>query len=336
MKKDFVLFFALTVLFIFSVILSFCVGKYPIAPKDLITILLSYFSQSDQGELHQAAVILLHVRIPRLLAAVLVGAALSTAGLCFQGIFQNPMVSPDVLGASSGAAFGAAFGILLGWTYGETTAFSFFLGLLSIFLVMNCSRLMSSNPLLGLVLCGIMISSLFSSATSFVKLAADPNDTLPAITYWLMGSLASVTKRDVIFAFIPVTIGLIPIILLRWRLNLLTLGEEEARSLGINTKRLRAVIIVCATLLTAASVSVSGMIGWIGLVIPHFVRMLAGCDYRRLVFASVLLGASYLLLVDTAARTMTSSEIPLGILTAFFGAPFFIYLMIRENSSHAS
>lgn len=335
-RKCFILFLSLGVLLILSLLLAICTGKYAISPGELVQIIGNRVAGSTDGPLHQAAVILFHVRFPRIAAALLIGAALSTAGLCFQGVFQNPMVSPDVLGASSGAAFGAALGILLNWSYTTTTILSFGLGLLSIFLVMVCARLMGEHPLLGLVLCGIMVSSIFSSATSLVKLAADPNDTLPAITYWLMGSLASVSKKDVVFVLVPVLIGLIPIVLLRWRMNVLTLGDEEAQALGTDARKLRSVIILCATLLTAACVSISGMIGWIGLVIPHFVRMLAGFDYRRLVFASILLGGSYLLLVDTAARTLTSSEIPLGILTSFFGAPFFIFLMIRENKNHAS
>lgn len=176
-----------------------------------------------------------------------------------------------------------------------------------------------------------MIGSLFSSGISFVKLAADPDDTLPAITYWLMGSLASITMKDVKFAAIPILIGFVPILLLSWKMNILTLGEEEARAIGVNTGRIRLFITIGATLITAASVSISGMIGWVGLVIPHFVRMMIGCDYRKALPASMLLGASFLMVVDNFARTLASSEVPLGILTSFVGAPFFLYLMIREG-----
>ena len=186
-----------------------------------------------------------------------------------------------------------------------------------------------------MVLAGMMISSLFTAGTSFIKLVADTDNQLPAITYWLMGSLTSVRAQDVRFAALPILIGLIPLLLLRWRINLLTLSDAEARSLGVDTRRLRLVVIVCATLMTAASVAISGMIGWVGLVIPHFCRILFGYDYRRLLPGCVMLGASFLMVVDTLARTLTTSEIPLGILTSFVGAPVFLYLILKGGTDRA-
>ena len=186
-----------------------------------------------------------------------------------------------------------------------------------------------------MVLAGMMISSLFTAGTSFIKLVADTDNQLPAITYWLMGSLTSVRAQDVRFAALPILIGLIPLLLLRWRINLLTLSDAEARSMGVDTRRLRPVVIVCATLMTAASVAISGMIGWVGLVIPHFCRILFGYDYRRLLPGCVMLGASFLMLVDTLARTLTTSEIPLGILTSFVGAPVFLYLILKGGADRA-
>ena len=320
-----------TIIFVVCFIVSFTLGQYPVSITELIQILLSRIWDIPVTWSHQAEIVVLNVRLPRVIAASLIGASLSSAGLCYQGMFQNPMVSPDVLGASAGAGFGAALGILLGWSYGFITTGSFFFGILAVILVQFVARLTRHSTILGLVLGGIMISSLFSSGISFIKLVADPNNTLPAITYWLMGSLASVDMTDVQFACIPMAIGFIPIILFRWKLNILTLGEEEAKSLGVNPTVVRFFLVFGATLVTAASVSISGMIGWIGLVIPHFVRMIVGCDYRISLWVSMLLGGSFLIIVDNCSRLLTTSEIPLGILTSFIGAPFFLYLMIREG-----
>ena len=260
-------------------------------------------------------------------AAALVGAALAVSGAAYQGMFRNPMVSPDILGASTGAGFGAAVAILLGAGYFGISAAAFCCGLLAVAAAWLVSRLSKADQAVSLILAGMMISSLFSAGTSFVKLVADTQQQLPAITYWLMGSLSSIKDKDVVFLAIPVALGMIPLFFLRWRMNLLTVGEEEAQSMGVNTRRLRGAVIVCATLLTSASVAVSGMIGWVGLVIPHFCRMLFGYDYRRLIPAGALFGAAFLLAVDDIARLVTTGELPLGILTAFVGAPLFLYLI---------
>lgn len=310
---------------------SFLLGRYAVTPGELVDVfLLKLFGvQTEVSSSAQAAV--WGVRLPRVIAAAAVGASLSMAGLCYQGLFRNPMVSPDVLGASAGAGFGAALGILLGFSYWATSAFAFGCGVAAVALVWAVAAQVRQSPIVGLVLGGIMVSSLFSSGTSFIKLVADPNDTLPEITYWLMGSLSSIRLSEIGAALLPMAAGTVVLFALRWRLNLLTLSEEEAQSLGVNTRLLRAVVVLCATLMTAACVSVSGMIGWVGLVIPHFVRMIAGYDYRVTLPASLLLGASFMVAVDDLSRTLTTSEIPLGILTAFVGAPFFLYLMIREG-----
>ena len=238
------------------------------------------------------------------------------------------MVAPDILGASTGAGFGAALAILLGAGYFGISLTAFCFGLLAVAAAYLVSCLSRTNQTVALILAGMMISSLFSAATSYVKLVADTQQQLPAITYWLMGSLSSIRPRDVLFLVLPVALGLVPLLVLRWRMNLLTLGDEEARSMGVNTRLLRLAVIVCATLLTAASVAVSGMIGWIGLVIPHFCRMLFGYDYRRLLPAAALFGAAFLVVVDDIARLAYTGELPLGILTAFVGAPIFLYLLL--------
>lgn len=307
---------------------SLLLGRYALSPGQLLHMLWTKVTGGAADWPLSDDKVVFAVRLPRVAAAALVGAALAVSGAAYQGMFRNPMVSPDILGASAGAGFGAAVAILLGAGYFGISAAAFCCGLLAVAAAWLVSRLSRTNQTVALILAGMMISSLFSAGTSFVKLVADTQQQLPAITYWLMGSLSSVKDTDVLFLSIPVTLGMVPLLALRWRMNLLTLGEEEAQSMGVNTRRLRGTVIVCATLLTSASVAVSGMIGWVGLVIPHFCRMLFGYDYRRLIPAGALFGASFLLIVDDIARLVTTGELPLGILTAFVAAPLFVYLIV--------
>ncbi len=319
------------ILFVVVFFLSFFVGRYPISPLTLIKVLLSKIFPIAPTWPSTVENVIFKIRMPRILASAIIGAALSISGLCYQGMFKNPMVSPAVLGTSSGAGFGAALGILLGLSYLSINALSFTFGIVAVIMVTFIGGKLMNQKTLGLILGGIMISSIFTSGTSFVKLVADTDDTLPAITYWLMGSLSSVRMSDIKFIIFPITIGLIPIIMLKWKLNLLTLDEDEAMSLGINTILLRKIVIFASTLMTSACVAISGNIGWVGLVIPHFTRMIIGCDYRYSIPVSLLMGSSFLMIVDTLSRTITTGEIPIGILTSFIGAPFFLYLMIREG-----
>ena len=312
-------------------LVSFVLGRYDVPLWQVVRILLSKVLPLEATWSANLAVSGLNVRLPRILLACLVGCALSAAGTAYQSVFRNPMAAPDILGASSGACFGAALAILLGLGRGAVTVLAFAASLATVALVYVIARRIRGNQVVNLLLSGIMISSLFSAGTSYIKLVADPTNQLPAITYWLMGSLSGTRMQDVTFALLPMAAGLIPLLLLRWRVNLLTLDEEEARSMGVNTTALRLVVILCATVLTAASVSVSGMIGWVGLVIPHLSRKLVGNDCRRLLPAAMLLGAIFLLLVDNVSRNLLAVEIPIGILTAFIGAPFFIYLMTRKE-----
>ena len=274
-----------------------------------------------------------NVRLPRIVMAVLVGCSLSAAGATFQGVFRNPMASPDILGASNGAAFGAALAILLGCSSRYITFFAFIGSIVTVMLVFLIARHAPGSRVVNLILAGIMVGSLFSAGTSYLKLVADPSNQLPAITYWLMGSLSGVRLEHVLPAVIPMAIGLVPLLLLRWRLNLLSLGDSEAHALGVNTDLLRAVLILCATLVTAASISVSGVIGWVGLVVPHLSRKLIGSDNRGLLPCSMLLGGAFLLLVDDVSRNLLATEIPIGILTAVIGAPFFVYLLLRKEKT---
>lgn len=333
-------------------LLSFCLGRYGVPLGQVVKILL-YRLGAALGELlgrlpglepaplfplsrtwtEQMETVVMLIRLPRIVMACLVGCCLAAAGSAYQGIFQNPMASPDILGASSGAAFGAALAILLGGGNRAVTGSAFLFSLLTVGLVYLLAARAPGKRLLNLVLSGIMVSSLFTSATSYIKLVADPSNQLPEITYWLMGSLSAARLTDVLQVLPPMILGLIPLFLLRWRIDLLTLGDEEARTMGVHTNRLRLILAMCATLVTAAAISVSGMIGWVGLVVPHLGRRLVGNGYRALMPASMLLGALFLLAVDNVSRNLLATEIPIGILTAFIGAPFFLSLMLRKGGA---
>ena len=313
---------------------SCCLGRYPGPLDQIVSILLSGLGLSVEKTWSNAMeATVLRIRLPRIALSCLVGCSLSTAGAAYQGIFQNPMASPDLLGASSGAAFGAALAILLGAGMSLVTASAFFFSLLTVSLVMLVSLRAPGRRVVSLILGGEMVSSLFSAGTSYIKLVADPGSQLPEITYWLMGSLSGTSAQSIRFACVPMALGLLPLLLLRWRLNLLTLGDDEARALGVHAGRLRLAVVLCSTLITAASVSVSGLIGWVGLVVPHLARKLVGSDYRVLLPCSMLMGAGFLLLVDDMSRSLLQTEIPIGILTAFIGAPFFLYLIMRKEAA---
>ena len=314
---------------------SFTLGRYPVPLKELLGILGSRLGLPIQRFwTAQMEAAVWNIRLPRVLLSVLVGACLAAAGASYQGVFQNPMASPDILGASAGAGFGAALAILLGLSSIGITLGAFFMSLVTVALVFTVSRHAKGERVLGLVLAGIMVSSLFQSGTSFIKLAADPNNQLPQITFWLMGSLSGARWKEIGFVLIPMLTGLIPLLLLRWQLNVITMGDDEARAMGVNAPRIRLVIVICSTLVTASAVSVSGMIGWVGLVIPHMMRRVVGSDYRWLMPASVLGGGIFLLLVDNVSRSVSTAGIPIGILTSFIGAPFFLWLITGRGDHY--
>lgn len=322
-----------------AILFSLCIGRYQVSYWQVVRILIDRMLSGCSGgalSLEQTwdasmETAILQIRLPRVLLAVFVGMTLSMAGATFQGIFQNPMASPDILGASSGAGFGAALAILLGASHWGITAVAFACSLLTVALVFLVASRAKGLPVVSLILAGMIISTLLSAGTSFIKLVADPSNQLPAITYWLMGSLSGAKASTVQSVFPVMCVGVLGLLIFRWRINLLALGEEEAKALGVKTGRLRAVLILFATLLTAAAISVSGMIGWVGLVIPHMARRLMGDDYRYLFPASLLTGGIFLLLVDNVARNLLAVEIPIGILTAFVGGPFFLYLLCRKT-----
>jgi iron complex transport system permease protein len=274
--------------------------------------------------------VVLNVRLPRVAAALLVGAALAAAGAAYQTLFRNPLVSPDILGVSAGAGLGAVLGIFLSLPVAMIQLFAFAGGLAAVgFVGIVAGAIRNAEPTLVLVLTGVVIGALAGALTSLLKVLADPYDQLPAITFWLLGSLASVTDADVRPVLPAVALGLAPLVLMRWRIDVLGLGDEEARALGVEARRLRVLVILAATLMTAGVTALAGVVGWVGLVIPHLARMLTGPSFGRLLPVAALLGAGYLLAVDTLARTIAATEVPLGVLTAIVGAPFFVWLLAR-------
>jgi len=274
------------------------------------------------------------VRGPRVLAAAMVGAALAVAGTACQGLFRNPLVSPDLLGASSGAALGAVLGIYFSLGVFVIQSFAFIGGLIAVAAVYAIgSAVRARDPVLVLVLTGVVIGSLLGAGVGLVKYLADPYNQLPAMTFWLLGSLAATSVADLVPLFGPVALGTLVLVALRWRMNVMSLPDEEARALGLPTGPLRIVIVAAATLVTSASVATAGIIGWVGLVVPHLARSLVGPDFARLIPAAALLGGGFLLVIDTLARTSAAIEIPLGILTALVGTPFFIWLLASVSKT---
>ena len=319
-------FVVLVVVLVAVFLLSLTMGRYEFDPAQLESL---FSLEADPVVLN----VLLHLRLPRVTAAACVGAMLAMAGCSYQGLFRNPMVSPDLLGASAGAGFGAALGLLLSLGGAGVQMVAFISGCLAVFAAYALSRRVSRgmNTILILVLCGIVVQQLFTALTSAVKFVADPNSQLPEITFWLMGGLSNVYEEDLPWLLIPLILGGGTLFALRWRLNVMALGDEEALSLGVNAKRTRLIVVVAATLVTSSAVSVAGMVGWVGLIIPHLARFLVGPDHRVLLPASFLLGASFLLVVDDVCRCIYTTEIPLSILTAIIGAPLFVYLISRQR-----
>jgi iron complex transport system permease protein len=314
-------------------LLSFMIGRYPVPPWTVLRVILAdllpaHWITPDWPVAVRAVV--MDVRLPRIAAAMLVGSGLSLSGACYQGVFRNPLISPFILGVSAGAGFGAALAILLVPWPDAVPLFAFAFGLLAVAMCYGLARSYRAAPTLVLVLAGVVVGALFTALLSLLKYVADPESKLPVIEFWLLGSLSGVSGRDVWLLLAPFLPGAAVLLALRWRINLLAVGDEEARGLGIDTVRLRAAVIVVATLIAASTVAVAGIIGWVGLVIPHAARILVGADFRRVLPASVVLGACYLMVVDDAARTVTAAELPIGVLTAIIGAPVFALLLRRK------
>lgn len=314
-----------------AVLVSLALGRYPISPADAASMIVSRLTGLAGSFTDQQQALFFNVRLPRILLAAVVGASLSAAGAAFQGIFQNPLVSPDFLGASQGAALGACVAILAGATALGVSLSAFVVSMVAVGLVLLVSSRARGNRVLVTVLAGIMVKSLFEAGVSYTKLVADPSNELQAITFWLLGSFNGAKASDLALVAAPVAVGLVGLLAMRWRLNVLTMPDDEALSMGVDAPRVRALAVVFSALVTAASVAVSGLIGWVGLVVPHLARGLVGSDYRVLLPTSMLLGATFLLVVDDIARLALTSEIPIGILTSVVGAPFFLWLIVRRG-----
>lgn len=324
------LLFFLVLLFAAAVI-SISVGRFYIAPGDVVSILANLFVPLDRSWQPQAESVIYTLRLPRMLAAVMIGASLALSGTCYQSVFKNPLVAPDMLGVSSGACVGAAIAILLGLAQAGVQVSAFLGGVIAVSCAVMIPKIIGRNSIVMLVLAGIIIGGLMSSILGIIKYVADADTQLPAITYWQLGSLVSVEWNNIIYNGVPIVLCILFLMLIRWRMNILTLSDEETHMLGHNSGWLRYAIIFCATVLTASSVCISGTIGWVGLVIPHFSRMLVGPDNRKLLPLSVVLGALFLLVIDTISRASMDSEIPLSILTGLVGAPFYFYLLLRQR-----
>lgn len=302
-------------------------GRYSVSPKTVCTILFNKLIGVELST--KEASIVLGVRIPRMLLTILVGGGLAISGATFQGIFQNPLVSPDVLGVSSGAAFGAALGILISGNSNVVIFTAMIFGLIGVFFTYSLSKIDKTTSTLSLVLSGMIISALFNALVSLVKYTADPDTKLPEITYWLMGSFSNASYNNIKLVFLPILVGSIVLFALRYKVNILSLGDEEAYALGINPQNTRLIIIIAAAVTTASCITVCGIVGWVGLIIPHISRMLVGVDHNRVIPASAILGAIFMIIIDVVARSAMAAEIPVGILTALIGAPFFAVIFKR-------
>lgn len=320
----------LTILLMIIFIISLGLGRFHISVIDIINIILQ---KIIKGKLNNSAAeaVIFNVRLPRILFAILIGASLSLAGLCYQSVFKNPLVSADVIGASSGASFGAALAIVFGYEMKGISISSFLWSIVAVFIVYIVSKAINRESIVAMVLSGFTIGSLFKSGLSFIKVISDPLNELPQITYWLMGSLTTTKLSLFLPSLIGIIIASIPIWICRWKINVITMGDDEAKSMGINVSLIRAVIVMSATFLTAICIANAGIIGWISLAIPHFSRILVGNDFRKLMPITMLMGANFLLIVDNISRILFSVEIPLGILTSVVGVPMFFIVVYRKR-----
>lgn len=311
---------------------ALAVGRYTVPPNEIVRMLVDRILPLPQTWTAAEEAVIVDVRLPRVLLALLVGGGLSVAGAALQGVFRNPLVSPDVLGVSSGASFGGVLALLFGLGSLQLVTGAFAFGLVALLIVLAIGRSAPGSPILMIVLGGTVTGAFFSALVSFSTYVADPYTQLPSIVFWLMGSLATASWPKVLIAAIPILTGVAVVLSLRWRLNILSLGDEDALSLGVPPQRTRRILLVAVALITAGAVAVAGLIGWVGLVAPHLARLSVGTDHRRQLPASFLIGGGYLIAIDTLSRTLTGSEIPLGILTAIIGAPFFVFLLARSRN----
>ncbi|HHR6138973.1 TPA: FecCD family ABC transporter permease [Providencia alcalifaciens] len=317
----------LLVILLLCALIALTNGKYSLTLEELYRL----FIQSPVDN-PRSSTVFWQIRFPRVFAAIIIGGGLAIAGAAYQGMFRNPLVSPDILGVSAGAGVGAVLGVFLGQSLVSIQLFAFIGGLITVAVVYLIARLARQHdPILSLVLVGVAISAMCGSAISLMKILADPYTQLPSITFWLLGGLSSITQQD-LWSVLPVMmVGFIPLLMLRWRMNLLSLSDEEAKSLGVNVTLNRTILIISATLITASTVSIAGIIGWVGLIVPHITRMIVGANFRYQLPAAMAIGAILLLITDTLARTIAAIELPLGILTSAVGAPFFLAILLQTR-----
>ncbi len=312
------------------IVVSLCLGRYSCNPADMFGTVLHQIFAPDEPWDAKLTTAIFSIRLPRVLCVAFVGAALSVAGASYQGMFKNPLVSPDLLGASAGASFGACLGLLLNCSNLTIQVLAFFGALVAVAAAVWLTRMVKSDALLGLVLGGILVGSLFQSGTSIIKLVADADDKLPSITFWLMGSFSGIDYDDFLLVLAPMLIGFLLLLSQRWSLNVMSFGEEEARALGVNTRMVTLLVILGATLVTASSVAIAGVIGYVGLVVPHLARAIVGPNYKVLLPASMVIGSAFLLVVDILSRMIYATEIPIGVLASVLGVPFFVFIY-RKN-----
>ncbi|MBM3534761.1 MAG: iron ABC transporter permease [Alphaproteobacteria bacterium] len=310
---------------------SFTIGPYPIPASTVVSVFLHRLDLVEKTWSDAVELVVLDVRGPRIAAAILVGGALASAGATYQNLFRNPLVSPGVLGVSSGAGFGAALGILLGMPGFGVQGLAFVLGLVAVALTVWLGRSFDRRATLVLVVAGLVVSAFFQALISLIKIVADPLNQLPTITFWLLGGLHRMSAASLVTALIPIAIAGFVLHALRWKVNTLAAGEDEARTMGVDVPKVRLLLILAATMMTAACVAISGIVGWVGLLIPHIVRMLVGPSFAAVLPLSALIGGGFLLGIDNLARLPGTTEIPLGILTALIGAPFFALILARTR-----
>ncbi len=332
-RNNIIVLLVLAVALPMAMVLAVCLGKYPVTAGESLHIIFCNIFGIDSGCPEMMENVVLGLRLPRIVASVLVGAALSAAGASYQGIFKNPLVSPDFLGVSSGAAIGAAVGILLGLTSGWISVMAFLGGIVAVGLTMCIPALLRNRANIMLVLSGIIVGSAMSSVLGFLKYTADPDTQLASITYWTMGNFGYVAAKDLIPLVAIVLPALVVLLLMGWWIDVLSMGEDEARALGANVRLIRGLAILCSTLLTAGSVCVAGTISWVGLIVPHFGRILVGPSSKRLMSVSILLGGLFMLVVDTLTRVIGEAEMPVSIMTGLIGAPFFCWLLWRQREA---
>ncbi len=313
------------------ILFSLYTGKYPVTIKEITQILFYKILNKTGPWEPMAENVILGLRLPRILAAVLVGSSLSVSGAAYQGIFKNPLISPDFLGVSAGACIGAATAIIMSLTSAYIQLFAFLGGLFAVMLTLTIPKLIRNDSNIVLVLSGIVVSGAMSSIMGFIKYTADPEKELATITYWQMGSFSYITLDSIFSVLFPIIIPTIVLFFISWWIDIVSMGEKEAKSLGVNVSYVRNITVICATLLTASSICIAGTIGWVGLVIPHFARMTVGPDNSKLMPASFLMGAVFLLIVDTVNRTLGTAEMPISILTGLIGAPFYGWLLYRQR-----